>query len=132
MYVAFEQLNGAAPFGEGLETWFKNSPMFNLERIHTPVLQFMLGPYSYRNMWESYTALRRLHKPVEMIYLPDSNHWPIRPSERISVQQRSVDWFRYWLKGEKDSSRNKDERYRGWDELRKIAIHDAASASTTP
>lgn len=121
--LTFEGLNGGIPFGQGLKQWFDRSPMFHLDKVQTPILQFMLGPYSYRNMWESYTALRRLKKPVEMILLPESNHWPLRPSERLAVQQRVVDWFRFWLKSEEDPVAGKEVQYKGWRVLR--ALYEA-------
>jgi hypothetical protein len=110
-------MNGGRPFGDGLQAWLKNSPMFNLDKVHTPVLQFILGRYSFTGMWESFAGLERLNKPVEMIYLPDSNHWPIRPSERMTVQQGAVDWFRFWLQGYEDSSLDKAPQYRRWETL---------------
>lgn len=118
IYATYDAMNGAVPFGPGLETWLQNSPMFHLDNVHTPVLQFMLGPYSYRNMWESFTGLRRLCKPVEMFYLPKSNHWPLRPLERIAVQGQSVDWFRFWLKNEQDPDPSKFDQYTRWRQLR--------------
>jgi hypothetical protein len=130
--ATFEALNGGAPFGQGLEVWLKNSPMFHLEDVHTPVLQFMLGPYSYRNMWESFTALRRLCKPVEMLYLPESNHWPLRPSERLAVQGRAVDWFRFWLKDEEDADPSKTEQYMRWRKLRVLQEADQRGHLRTP
>src|SRR5256885_5193718 len=42
-YLAFPNtddmhlLNGGAPYGEGLKQWLKNSPAFNLDKVHTPV-----------------------------------------------------------------------------------------------
>jgi dipeptidyl aminopeptidase/acylaminoacyl peptidase len=122
--MTFEALNGGVPFGSDLEIWLKNSPMFHLENVHAPVLQFMLGPYSYRNMWESFTALRRLCKPVEMIYLPESNHWPLRPLERMAVQDRAADWFRFWLNDEEDADPSKTEQYTRWRKLRALREAD--------
>lgn len=112
-----ELMNGGKPFGQGLATWLARSPEFNLDKVQTPVLQFMFGRYSIEDMWESFAGLRRLNKPVEMIYLPDSNHWPIRPSDREVVQQGAVDWFRFWLQGYEDPRPEKSGQYRRWESL---------------
>ncbi len=114
-----EALKGRVPpFGDGLAAWIQMSPSFNLGSVRSPLLQVMLGENSYISMWESWAGLQRLGKPVEMLWLPDSNHWPLRPSERRAVQEGAVDWFRFWLQDYQDSSTSKLPQYVRWQVLR--------------
>jgi dipeptidyl aminopeptidase/acylaminoacyl peptidase len=116
----FEEQNGAPPFGEGLQTWLKKVPSFNLDRIHTPIRQLGFGPNWFEYNWESFVGLSRLGKPVEMIWLPDALHEPVKPLERMTAQQGDVDWFCFWLKGEEDPTPAKAEQYARWRQLREL------------
>jgi len=114
-------LNGGKPFGEGLQSWVKNSPCFNLDRVHTPlrVLAFGASAGVLEN-WEWFSLLERLQKPVDFLLLPDAKHELIKPWERKTAQDGLVDWFRFWLKDEVDSDPTKLEQYARWGELRKL------------
>ena len=50
------------------------------------------------------------------------------PAARMASQGGSVDWFRFWLKGEEDSDPAKAEQYKRWRELRKLQEANAATA----
>jgi dipeptidyl aminopeptidase/acylaminoacyl peptidase len=110
----YEQINGSEPFGQGLQSWLKHATGFNLERVHTPVFLIGFRKYSLLNNWEWFAGLQRLGKPVEFIWLPDAEHSPVKPLERLTVQGGTVDWFRFWLKGEEDPDPAKTEQYKRW------------------
>jgi dipeptidyl aminopeptidase/acylaminoacyl peptidase len=111
---------GAAPFGDGLQEWLKRSPEFNLNKVTTPLLVVGEGPVSTLLMWQPYAGLHYLHKPVDLIMLNTNEHVLTNPAVRLASQGGSVDWFRFWLKGEEDSDPAKAEQYRRWRELRKL------------
>ncbi|WP_374576145.1 aminotransferase class I/II-fold pyridoxal phosphate-dependent enzyme [Phenylobacterium sp.] len=114
-----EAINGGSPIGRaGLQTWAKTAPAFNFDDLHTAVKIFAFQPLGLSEPWEDYVVLKHLGKPVELTFLPDSNHWPLRPAERMTVQDGAVDWWAYWLKGEKDPDPAKADEYRRWDALR--------------
>jgi len=113
----FEAQNGAAPFGNGLKIWTAQNPSFNLDRVRTPVRQIGLGPKWFEWSWEWFVGLRRLSKPIEQVWLPEAEHPPVRPLERIAAQQGNYDWFRFWLQGYEDPSQEKAEQYRRWEKL---------------
>jgi dipeptidyl aminopeptidase/acylaminoacyl peptidase len=118
---AYERLNGGLPYGEGLLSWMKNSPGFNIDRVQTPFR--IVAPRSSDSLlseWEWFAALTRLGKPVELVLLEDGVHILQRPWDRIVSQQGNVDWFAFWLKGEEDSAPAKAEQYKRWRELRKL------------
>jgi dipeptidyl aminopeptidase/acylaminoacyl peptidase len=108
---------GAPPYGTGLTAWQAHSPTFGLEKVDTPVRLIKLGPHVL-DQWEDWASLRRLGKAVEFIWLPSANHWPIKPKERLEVQQGTVDWMSYWLLREHSASPVTAEEYSRWDMLR--------------
>jgi dipeptidyl aminopeptidase/acylaminoacyl peptidase len=111
---------GARPFGEGLHQWLKRSPGFNMDKVTTPLQVVAPGWNGLLEMWEPYAALRYLEKPVDLIVLPEGTHVLTNPAERLASQSGTVDWFRFWLKGEEDPSPVKAEQYVRWRELRKL------------
>jgi dipeptidyl aminopeptidase/acylaminoacyl peptidase len=108
---------GVAPFGEGLETWRKMSATFNLDRVGAPMFMWEEG---IEGLWDWYTGLRRLGKPVEYWLLPDGVHDVFKVGGRMLTNQLLVDWFCFWLKGEEDPDPAKAEQYARWRELRKV------------
>ena len=71
--------------------------------------------------------LTHMGRPVELIYLPDAVHILVKPWERLTSQQGDVDWFCFWLKGEKDEDPEKREEYERWLEMRERQFRDNAS-----
>jgi dipeptidyl aminopeptidase/acylaminoacyl peptidase len=116
----FEGLNGGLPFGGGLPAWLKSSSGFNLARVTAPVREEAYHPSSLLYAWEWFAGLSRLDKPVELIYMPNATHVLIRPRDRLTSQQGSVDWFCFWLRDEEDPDSAKAEQYARWRKLRNI------------
>ena len=71
--------------------------------------------------------LTHMGRPVELIYLPDAVHILVKPWERLTSQQGDVDWFCFWLKGEKEEGPEKREQYERWLEMRERQFRDNAS-----
>lgn len=117
-----DALIGARPFGGGLQRWLQRSPTFNLDKINTPILIVGEGPSSLLFMWEAYAGLRYLHKPVELTMLNTDEHVLTNPAVRMASQGQSVDWFRFWLKGEEDPDPAKAAQYVRWHRLLKARI----------
>jgi dipeptidyl aminopeptidase/acylaminoacyl peptidase len=118
---------GAPPFGEGLQIWFKRSPGFNLDKIHTPLLVVGEGPSSLLLMWEAYAGLHLLHKPVELVMLNTTEHVLTNPTVRMASQGGSVDWFCFWLQNYEDPDPAKAEQYARWRGLRKLQMESYQS-----
>ncbi len=121
-----EALNGGLPFGEGLKSWEERSPGFNVDKVQTPLRIVALNPASLLGEWEWFAVLRRLAKPVDLIYVHDGEHVLEKPWERMIASEGNVDWFCFWLKGEEDPSRAKAEQYARWHELRNRRETDSA------
>jgi hypothetical protein len=119
----YELINGSRPFGDGLSTWNQHATGFNLEKVHTPVWLLGFRTYSLLNNWEWFVGLQQLEKPVEFTWLPNSEHAPLRPQERLAAQGGTVDWFTFWLSNQQDPDASKADQYARWQQLRRL--HEA-------
>ena len=119
-----ELINGGVPFGSGLLYWLRRSPEFFLDRITTPLLLQVSSPDILSSMWAPFVGLRRLGKPVELLYFPTGAHIMEKPWDRLASQGGAVEWFAFWLKGEKDADPSKAEKYRRWQQLRASVASD--------
>jgi hypothetical protein len=111
---------GAPPFGSGLAEWLKRSPEFKMDKVTTPLQVVAIGRTGVLSMWEPYAALRFLNKPVDLAVLADGTHVLTNPAQRMVSQGGTVDWFRFWLKGEEEPDPKKAEQYARWRILRKL------------
>jgi hypothetical protein len=123
-----ESLNGGRPFGSGLTEWLARSPEFKMDRVTAPLQVVSRTGEGLLLMWEPYAALHYLHKPVDLLVLNSEEHVSTNPGGRLVSQQDSVDWFRFWLKGEEDPDPAKTKQYGRWRELRKL--QDKGGAET--
>jgi dipeptidyl aminopeptidase/acylaminoacyl peptidase len=128
----FDQLNGGPPFGENLTSWLKSSAGFSLDKVNTPLRLVALGPSSVLGLWEWFSGLWRLEKPVDFIYLPDAPHLIVKPWERVIAQQGLVDWFRFWLKGEESSDPVTLDQYSRWREMKQKYMLGSSAPSERP
>ncbi len=64
--------------------------------------------------WEPYLALSRLNKPVDLIVLKEGTHPLTNSGQRMVSQGSTVDWMRFWLKGEEDPNPGKSEQFARW------------------
>ena len=128
----FEQTIGTKPFGRGLLQWYGSSPGFNFDMTRTPLLISALERGQLLEQWENYSCLRKLNKPVDMVWLRKENapHILVQPAHRYLSQQMTVDWFRFWLKGFEDPDPTKTAQYRRWRELRRLRDEDRGRATT--
>jgi hypothetical protein len=121
-----ESVIGAPPFGDGLLLWLKRSPGFLLDKVQTPVQIQALAPRSLLGQWEWFLGLKRLGKPVDLLYLPTGAHILVKPWDRMVSQEGSVDWFCFWLKNEEDPDPKKAQQYVRWRELRNEATGNSS------
>jgi hypothetical protein len=120
------------PFGHELKGWLETSPAFNVERVRTP-LQMLLYSASEGNgtflwPWEMFSRLRHLGKPVELYVIPDIKHGSHlfqNPHQQLALQDRALDWWRFWLQDkEDDSTPMKNQQYAEWRTLREKHLVD--------
>ena len=120
-------VNGGPPFGETLSSWLKNSPSFNVDKLQAPLRIEAYYSWSVMQMWEWFSALTKLSRPVDFIYLPEATHVLVKPSEQMASQQGNVDWFGFWLQGYEDPDQEKGEQYRRWEKLCDLQVEQNPS-----
>lgn len=85
------------------ELYVKQSPLFNAEKINTPIL-LLHGTVDTNvptnESQQLFTALRILGKPVSYIEIAGENHVVVDYKKRLAWQNSIFAWFAYWLKGE--------------------------------
>jgi hypothetical protein len=77
------------------------------------------------NYWDIYALMRRQYKPAELILIPDGAHMLSTPSHRMISLQGNVDWFNFWLRGEKriepllatETKASLRTKYEAWDQM---------------
>jgi dipeptidyl aminopeptidase/acylaminoacyl peptidase len=125
----YDAMIGARPYGEGLMQWVRRSPVFNMDKVTTPLQVVAAGHSGVLFMWEPYAALRYLNKPVDLIVLNTEEHVLTNPAARMVSQGGTVDWMRFWLQKYEDPDPKKKEQYVRWRELRKM-VHQNEAVST--
>jgi dipeptidyl aminopeptidase/acylaminoacyl peptidase len=122
-------LMGKPFWGDGINQWLERSPAFHLDNIRAAVrYEFHGGGAGVLAHWDSFVFLKRHRRPVELIEIPIADHNPLQPFALYTSQQGTVDWFRFWLRGEEDGVNEKVEQYSRWRKLRDSQA-DAYSAS---
>jgi Prolyl oligopeptidase family len=117
-----EKTNGAKPFGEGLNTWVRETVGFHLDQVQTPVRIEAITPISILGEWELYSSLQIQGKPVDLIYFPQGTHIHQKPLERLESQQGNVDWMRFWLQSYEDPDPAKKRQYQRWERLMELRV----------
>jgi dipeptidyl aminopeptidase/acylaminoacyl peptidase len=89
-----------ATLWEEPERYLDNSPVFNLDKISTPVL-IMHNDHDGHVPWyqgiEFFIAMRRLGKPAWMLNYPGEPHWPVKLQNRKDFNIRLQQFFDHYL-----------------------------------
>jgi hypothetical protein len=128
-----EAMNGGVPWSnDNLVQWARNAPNFMLDRITAPLLLTATEQGEIIFQWEIFAGLRRLSKPVELLWWWRQNtpHILVQPAQRYASQQSVVDWFDFWLNRHEDSDPSKADQYARWYELRKLQEQNQSNAPT--
>jgi dipeptidyl aminopeptidase/acylaminoacyl peptidase len=102
---------------EDLTKWRAFSAALNARASLPPLL--WQAPDGERQ-WcvESWFDLRRAGAQVEWMEYPDEGHVKRGPANRWWVQERNLDWFRFWLMDEEDADPWKKLQYERWRHMR--------------
>ena len=97
------------------------SPGMNTSQIHTPILIQASDDEAIGSMF-NFVSLQEEGKPVDKYVFQDEYHVKWHPQNRRASAVRSVDWMRFWLKGEIDTDPEKTEQFERWRDLCKQHI----------
>lgn len=91
---------GSYPWNN-LELYTRHSPLFNADKVKTPLL--LLHGTADTNVptnesQQMFTALRILGRPVSYIQVDGENHVIVDHNKRLKWQEAIFAWFAYWLK----------------------------------
>ncbi|CAN5663520.1 prolyl oligopeptidase family serine peptidase [soil metagenome] len=91
------------PFWEDTESYIRNSPVFHIERMNTPLLVAFGdkdGAVEFNQGVEMYNAARRAGKDMVLLVYEGENHSLARKPNQLDYHRRIQEWFGHYLKDE--------------------------------
>jgi dipeptidyl aminopeptidase/acylaminoacyl peptidase len=91
------------PPWEDVEAYMRNSPVFNIMKLETPML-VTFGDKDGAVDWHQgivmYNAARRENKNLVMLVYEGENHGLAKRPNQIDYHRRVNEWFAHYLKGQ--------------------------------
>jgi dipeptidyl aminopeptidase/acylaminoacyl peptidase len=85
--------------------YFQNNPIYNVDQVNAPILLWA-GKKDENIAWdqvmEFYVGLKRNDKSVVALFYPNEGHSLEQFRARKDLVIRTLDWFDYFLKDEKN------------------------------
>jgi hypothetical protein len=141
-YYRFHQLQGAqfltplkniwglgAP-EETPDRWKLISPVFNVDKIHTPLLMQM-PEQEYLQVLDYFMPLMSSATPTELYVFPNEPHQKYQPRHKLAAYERNLDWFRFWLQDYIDPEPLKAQQYDRWQAM-KVRAREASQPADSP
>jgi dipeptidyl aminopeptidase/acylaminoacyl peptidase len=98
------------------ERWKKLSPAYQLDRIKAPIL-FQMPEQEYLSALD-YTVPMIKKNMADLYVFPNEPHLKFQPRHKLSVYERNLDWFRFWLQGYEDPDPAKIGQYKIWRSMK--------------
>lgn len=89
-----------ATLWEDPDVYIANSPIFNIDKIETPVLILHNdkdGAVPWYQGIEFFMAMRRLDKKAWLLNYNDEPHWPVKRQNRVDFNRRMEQFFDHYL-----------------------------------
>jgi len=89
-----------ATLWENPDLYLDNSPIFNLDKVNTPVLILhndQDGAVPWYQGIEYFNGLRRLGKPAWLLNYNGEPHWPVKEQNRLDFNRRMEQFFDHYL-----------------------------------
>lgn len=106
---------GLGPPDETPDAWKRMSAVGNIGKITAPVLM-QLPENEMRQSVELQSKLSAA-RMGELHVFPLAPHIKVEPRQKLATYTRNLDWFRFWLKGERDPDPAKADQYERWSLL---------------
>lgn len=90
------------PFWEDLDAYMRNSPLFSIQDMNTPLLVAFGdkdGAVDWHQGIELYNAARRAGKDMVLLVYEGENHSLARKGNQLDYHRRIQEWFAHYLKG---------------------------------
>ncbi|MXP41201.1 hypothetical protein GRI75_06025 [Altererythrobacter soli] len=116
-HLRFKSLVYGKPFYEDKKTWIEHETTFNADRIRTPTLRTThMGEEPNKGDYigidhETLGAYAANDKPIEWLFFPEGGHHLQRPREHLYLNEATVDWMAFWLKGEVPANVHRARRW---------------------
>ncbi len=91
------------PFWEDIEAYRRNSPVFFVDKLNTPLLVAHGtddGAVDFNQGVEYYNAARRANKDFVLLVYNGENHGNRQKANQLDYHRRIIQWFGHYLKGE--------------------------------
>lgn len=102
MRIEYQQHQMGTSFFKSKEHYLANSPVFNADKIETPML-IWVGKNDPNISWfqgkELFLALTRQQKNATLLVYPRGGHNLLLKEDRFDLNTRLIQWFDYYLKG---------------------------------
>jgi len=104
-YFRFEtfQMRMKEPFARDKQGYIDNSPLFDADKVNTPLLLFTGGKDKQirpEQSMEYHLALRRLGKENVLLWYPEEGHSFNNRESQADLTRKLEAWFSHYLKGE--------------------------------
>lgn len=101
-----------------MKPWEKISPALNAKRIEAPLL-IQPAENEYLLALQLFSAINHAGGTVDMYVYPNEGHlFEREPVHQLWRNQRSIDWFSFWLLGEKHSTTENAAQFAYWEQLK--------------
>lgn len=90
------------PFWEDLDAYMRNSPLFSIRQMNTPLLVAFGdedGAVDWHQGIELYNAARRAGKEMVLLVYEGENHSLAKKPNQLDYHRRIQQWFNHYLKG---------------------------------
>ena len=91
------------PFWEDVEAYRRNSPVFHIEDMNTPLLVAFGtedGAVDFNQGVEFYNAARRADKDLVLLVYEGENHGLRKKPNQLDYHRRILEWFGHYLQGD--------------------------------
>jgi dipeptidyl aminopeptidase/acylaminoacyl peptidase len=117
------------PGCEQRKVWTQLDPADHVEEIEAPIL-FQLSAAEAPSVARLLRNLADARRPYDAYVFRNELHFKWQPAHLRAIQERNLDWFRFWLQGYEDPNPSKSEQYLRWRALWPIAVHESGRTQT--
>jgi dipeptidyl aminopeptidase/acylaminoacyl peptidase len=118
-YKALKSFGYPSLSSDDTSFWRDFSVAENAQRVDVPILMHV-PEHEFILSLEAFAKLRDANKPVEMLVFPDEYHIKSQPAHRLAIYERNLDWFNFWLKGQRSADPAKAEQFARWNALQPL------------